>query len=126
MSHLEATFKLHCRAEKLTPKEQYRLFAEHLTPGKGLRKRLKDAGLNDYCFDFAFPMAKLVIEIQGGQWRRKGAHNTGVAINRDCKKHNDAVELGWTVLLFSGDMVKSGEAIKTTVRVLEMLTGRTS
>lgn len=52
-------------------------------------------------FDFAWPDIKLAVEIHGGIWQAKGAHNTGAAIHRDCEKNNAAIRLGWRVLSYT-------------------------
>ena len=51
-----------------------------------------------YRFDYAFPEQKIAIEVQGGRWMRRGAHNTGHAIARDCNKSNLAQTQGWIVI----------------------------
>lgn len=61
----------------------------------------------------------ILVEIQGGIWRAKGAHNTGKAIQRDCHKNNLAVSNGFRVLYFTPDMVESGEALATVEEVLK-------
>lgn len=52
-------------------------------------------------FDFAFPEYWVAIEIDGGQYRPKGSHNTATAIQRDCEKMNAAMRLGWRVLRYT-------------------------
>lgn len=59
--------------------------------------------------DFAFPDHKLLVEIEGGVWS-KGSHGRGSGIVRDMEKANLAVQLGWRLLRFTGDQVRSGEA----------------
>lgn len=49
-------------------------------------------------FDFAWPVAEVAVEIDGGQWRAGGGrHNT----DSDREKLNTAAALGWRVLRFS-------------------------
>lgn len=48
-------------------------------------------------FDFAYPEAKLAIEIEGGVWNN-GRHVTGTGFEDDCEKYNTAVLMGWYVL----------------------------
>jgi very-short-patch-repair endonuclease len=69
-------------------------------------------------FDFAFPEKKLAIEIEGGVWSR-GRHTRGSGFVADCEKYNEAALLGWTVLRFTGEHIKSGEALSKTIEVLE-------
>lgn len=59
-------------------------------------------------FDFAFPSARLAIELQGGLFKGgkgggtgKGGHNNVRGFIRDCDKFNAAQELGWTVLKYT-------------------------
>lgn len=63
----------------------------------------------EYRFDFA--VGDLLIEVQGGIFREKGAHNTGPAILRDCQKAALAIIAGWRVMHVAGPQVQSGEAI---------------
>lgn len=73
-------------------------------------------------FDFAFVSGKwqgkmLLIEINGGTFTR-GGHSTGTGIRRDYEKGNLAVKYGWKVLQFDADMVKSGQALDFTEKML--------
>ncbi len=70
-------------------------------------------------FDFAWPEQKLAVEIEGGTWG-KSRHTTGKGYGKDCEKYNLAVLMGWRVLRFTGDMVKSGEAIEVIRRAIEI------
>lgn len=53
-------------------------------------------------FDYAYPFAKIAIELEGGIWI-KGAHTRGVHFNSDCEKYNAATILGWRVLRYTTD-----------------------
>jgi hypothetical protein len=64
-----------------------------------------------YRWDGAYPEIDLLYEVQGGIWMRKGGHNTGTGISRDCEKNNLAVTRGWRVLYFTRAMVESGDAM---------------
>lgn len=93
---------------------------------KQLEKQLLDNNLcpfhREYLFmapnrkfkaDFAFPNDHLLIEVEGGIWLgRQGRHTNGSGYEKDCEKYNLAALAGWTVLRFTGKMIKSGEAIK--------------
>ena len=61
-------------------------------------------------WDFAFPSLRLLAEVQGGIWI-KGGHSTGTGITRDCEKLNLATTNNWYCMSFTGDMVKSGQAL---------------
>jgi len=63
-------------------------------------------------FRWDFVIGKLAVEIQGGIWRKKGAHNTGSAIMRDCVKCRLAVNAGYIPVFFVTSEVLDGTAIK--------------
>lgn len=54
-------------------------------------------------FDFAWPDLKIAVEIDGGQFKKFGGRH---ARDSDREKLNEAVLLGWSVLRFSGEMIK--------------------
>jgi len=62
--------------------------------------------------DFAWPESKLLVEIEGGT-RQNGRHNRHEGYEADCEKYNTAQIAGFTVLRFTGEMVKSGQALAT-------------
>lgn len=92
MSDLESTLAFQLRALEIPFEQQVKAI-----PGRR------------YTWDFL--VSDLLIEVQGGIWRAKGAHNTGKAIMRDCEKLNLATLAGYRVLSFTADMVNSGEAV---------------
>jgi hypothetical protein len=54
-----------------------------------------------WAFDFCWLHESgggVALEVEGGIWREKGAHNTGTAITRDIEKYNNAQLLGFIVL----------------------------
>ena len=67
-------------------------------------------------FDFAWPSVKLAVEIEGGTWLTKSRHTSGTGFAKDCEKYNEAALLGWRVLRFTSNQVKSGHAISTVER----------
>lgn len=71
-----------------------------------------------YRWDMCYREIKLLVEVQGGIWV-KGGHSTGAGITRDCEKNNLAVQNGWRVLYFTGDMVNSGEALRVIEKELK-------
>jgi very-short-patch-repair endonuclease len=75
--------------------------------------------------DFAFPSVRLLVEVQGGVWRRGGgAHSHPSNILRDIDKARTAARLGWYVCPVTTDEVKSGaalEAIEHTINGLRCL-----
>jgi very-short-patch-repair endonuclease len=104
-SRFEDLFAFHCRAFKLPePEEQYR-FALPL-------KR-------EFRADFAWPKYRLLVEVQGGIWRRGGgAHSHPSNLERDVVKQQHAALLGYIVLPITTDEVKSGKGIELAMRVL--------
>ncbi len=69
-------------------------------------------------FDFAYPEAKLAVEIEGGIWNG-GRHTRGKGFEADAEKYNSAVLLGWKVLRFTGDMVGRGIALTMLEQALK-------
>lgn len=77
--------------------------------------RIEETG-RQWRYDFADPVNKVCIEIQGGIWGGKSAHNSGVGISRDHEKSNAAQYFGFRVFSFSEKPIKSGEAIQFLVK----------
>ena len=100
-SNLEQTLLFHMQAVGLHPEREYRFHP--------VRK---------WRFDFAFPDRKIAIECEGGTWMKKGGHTTGVGFEKDCYKYNTAAIEGWTVLRFTGAMIRSGDALTQIEQVL--------
>lgn len=48
-------------------------------------------------FDFAWPLHKVALEIEGGIWSG-GRHTRGAGYAADCEKYNEAALAGWLVL----------------------------
>ena len=71
-----------------------------------------------YRADFAYPDKLLLIEVEGGVWTQ-GRHSRGAGFTEDCSKYNLAATMGFRVLRFTGDMIKSGMAIRTIEEVLK-------
>lgn len=102
-SKLELAFLLACRAKGLP--EPVREYA--FCPTRRWRA------------DFAWPMSKVMVEVQGGEWVN-GRHNRALA--GDAEKFNTAQSLGWRVLLFTGSMLRADiwscvDQVKTMLEV---------
>ena len=101
---LEDRLALHLRAHKVPHTREFTL------PGRAFR------------WDFAFPEARLLVEVHGGIWRKKGAHNTGAAITRDAEKSAYAAGLGWRTFSVTGEQIVNGNAYAWIKKALEVTT----
>lgn len=79
---------------------EHRFAAEIVGHGKGLRERLKDAGLKDWRFDVCIPSKKIAIEFEGAVFTN-GRHTRGLGYISDIDKYNAATVNGWKVLRFT-------------------------
>jgi very-short-patch-repair endonuclease len=72
-------------------------------------------------FDFAWPAAKVAVEIQGGIWSPDMAHGRGWGIQRDYTKLNLAQAHGWIVLQLSTTQLRDapGPFMDLVKRALE-------
>ncbi|HFF2644350.1 DUF559 domain-containing protein [Acinetobacter nosocomialis] len=61
--------------------------------------------------DFLITGTKILIEVEGGIWSG-GRHTRGKGYLGDMEKYNEAAAMGYTVLRFSNEQVKSGLALK--------------
>ena len=101
MSDLEETLLFQIRALGLPePEREYRAIQ-----GRKFR------------WDFAYPAQKLLIEVNGATWV-KGGHSSGRGISRDYEKLNLANLAGWRCLLFTSEMIESGEAVEMIQKCL--------
>jgi len=103
MSEPEELLAFHIRAGKLQKPEREFMFHP-------LRK---------WRFDFAWPTKKIAAEVEGGIWTN-GRHNRGKGFLDDCEKYNQAALLGWIVLRFPVEMIKSGKALHIIEMALDM------
>lgn len=69
-------------------------------------------GPRKFVYDFCWVSAKLLAEVQGGIWLPgKSGHSSGVGLSRDFSKGNYSTILGWRLLHFSPQDVRSGKAL---------------
>lgn len=61
--------------------------------------------------DFHLIGKKILIEVEGGIWSG-GRHTRGMGYIGDMEKYNSATMMGYQVIRFSTEQVKSGKAIK--------------
>ncbi len=88
--------------------ENERLLYEILNDAYPGRWEQEHKGINGrkFRFDCANPQEKIAIEIEGGIWMPKGAHNTGIAMSKDMEKYNLAVLEGWKILRYTPECLR--------------------
>lgn len=79
---------------------EYKFSRDIVGDGKGIRERLKQAGLKDWRFDVAIPKQKIAIEFEGGLFQY-GRHNRAMGMIGDIHKYNTATAHGWRVLRYT-------------------------
>ena len=92
----EETFALQCQCRKLFPEREY-----EFCPGRKWR------------FDFAFPLQRVAVEIEGGVHRIKSRFKS------DIEKYNTGTLMGWKILRYTPAMIKTGrplEVIENLIR----------
>ena len=96
---------------------EHQLLCRQLTQAKiAYKEEFRFNPKRRWCFDFL--VDNFGVEIVGGLWMPRGGHSQGKAQLDDMEKFNHAALLGYRVLQFSPDQVKSGEAIGFIERVL--------
>ncbi len=65
-------------------------------------------------FDFAWPVMKIAIEVEGGVHRIKGR------FKGDIEKYNEAMLQGWSVIRVAQDEIKGGLAIAWLERLIKL------
>lgn len=106
-SELEATFVSLWQtlaSDLPQPEREYKFARDIVGHGPSTRKRLREAGLQDWRFDFGWPGQKVAVEIEGGIWVR-GAHVRGRHFESDARKYNAAQTVGWSVYRFTAGML---------------------
>lgn len=67
--------------------------------------------------DYAWPGLKLAVEVEGGVFIPGGSrHSRGAGYRNDLDKYNELAIMGWTVLRFLPEQVKTGEAAGVIAR----------
>jgi len=62
-------------------------------------------------FDYAWPAAKIALEVEGGVWTT-GRHTRGLGFERDCEKYAAAVLGGWRLFRASTRQAHDGTAVR--------------
>ncbi|MEX5396075.1 DUF559 domain-containing protein [Acinetobacter baumannii] len=94
VSEGEATLVQHLKTHKISFEQEYKFH-----PTRKWRA------------DFLITGTKILIEVEGGIWNG-GRHTRGKGYLGDMEKYNSAAMMGFTVLRFSTEQVKSGMALK--------------
>ena len=92
------------------------VLASHMTAiGLDFEREHRFHPVRRWRFDFALVKYRIGIEAEGlqGNPNKKSRHTTISGYGKDCEKYNEAALLGWTVLRFTRDMIKSGRALQT-------------
>lgn len=67
--------------------------------------------------DFFITNTKILVEVEGGIWSG-GRHTRGKGYLGDMEKYNEAAMMGFTVLRFSTEQVKSGLAVQQIEKMI--------
>ncbi|MGU3311800.1 DUF559 domain-containing protein [Acinetobacter sp. M5A5_2a] len=88
------------------------MLVQHLKSHKiGFEQEYKFHPTRKWRADFLITGTKILIEVEGGIWSG-GRHTRGKGYIGDMEKYNSASMIGFTVLRFCTDQVKSGIAIQ--------------
>ncbi|SSO21328.1 Protein of uncharacterised function (DUF559) [Acinetobacter nosocomialis] len=94
------------------PSEGETVLATHLKACKiSFEKEYKFHPTRKWRADFFITGTKILVEVEGGIWSG-GRHTRGKGYLGDMEKYNEASAMGFTVLRFSTEQVKSGLALK--------------
>ena len=83
--------------------------------------RLPELPDRKFTFDFAWPVERLLVEVNGGIWVSNTGHSSGTGIERDTEKCNLAVLNGYRVLSVTGNQEKDGRALMWIERALRVV-----
>lgn len=73
--------------------------------------------------DFAWPSLRLAIEIEGAIWTG-GRHTRGGGVLADMEKYNTlSAVMGWRLMRFDGDAVRTGRAASEVAELVRALVG---
>lgn len=68
-------------------------------------------------FDYIVTTTKIAVEVNGGLYS-SGRHSRGAGAEKDMEKLNEALILGWRVIVVSPRHVKDGRALEWVKRAL--------
>ena len=72
-------------------------------------------------FDFAYPVSKIAIEVEGGIWVQ-GRHSRGSGMLKDMEKYNEAAKRGWRVLRYASNNLRN--AVEDVREILNVISPR--
>ncbi|MDC4653046.1 endonuclease domain-containing protein [Acinetobacter baumannii] len=88
------------------------MLVQHLKSHKiGFEQEYKFHPKRKWRADFLITGTKILVEVEGGIWSG-GRHTRGKGYIGDMEKYNSAAMMGFTVLRFSTEQVKSGLAVQ--------------
>lgn len=94
------------------PSEGETVLATHLRACKiSFEQEYKFHPKRKWRADFLITGTKILVEVEGGIWSG-GRHTRGKGYIGDMEKYNEAAMMGFTVLRFSTEQVKSGLAVQ--------------
>lgn len=96
------------------PSEGETVLATHLRACKiSFEQEYKFHPKRKWRADFLITNTKILVEVEGGIWMAGGGrHTRGKGYIGDMEKYNSAAMMGFTVLRFSTEQVKSGLAVQ--------------
>jgi very-short-patch-repair endonuclease len=92
---------------KSEPEERFALTWKVLG-GPRLEREFAFAPPRKWRFDFARPIEKIAIEIEGGvhEGEHRGRHMREEGFAADCEKYNAAALMGWRIVRLTPDMIQ--------------------
>ena len=94
------------------------MLASHLSyAGIAFVRQAQPFPLRKFAVDFL--IGDLIVEIDGGIYRRDPSHSSITGILRDMTKQNLATLNGYRMLRFTGQQVEDGDALAMIEQVLE-------
>lgn len=116
-SHLESSFEIWLKINKLD-----HLFEREYKIPKP--QRLLKSRKASWRIDFAAPLHKVGIEINGGTYSAKGRHSTGTGQHADYDKLNYLTANGWKMFVFDALHVREADYIilQDAINIIRMTT----
>ena len=92
---------------KSEPEERFAL-AWRVLGGPAFEREYEFAKPRMWRFDFAWPLARVAVEIEGGAWEgeHRGRHLRQLGFTDDCVKYAEGALLGWRVIRLTPPMIQ--------------------